>query len=113
VVTIDSAWSGNDPTREDVETLVEVVVSGANATRQDASYALGDGLVMEVQQYLDKVSTEDDVELFFEVYGRPPQKDEEAWVLAILADLRRHGLDSGGAAPIVQRAIDRAIERLL
>jgi hypothetical protein len=111
VAHIGSAWSGEEPTSADVDVLLDAVVGGRGAAREDAPRALGDGLVTEIQKYLDDVSTGDDVELFFEVHGRP-SKDERGWVLAMLADLRRHGLDSNEAAPLVQRAIDRAITQL-
>ena len=57
--------------------------------------ALANALIAVGQNYLAANATEEDVELFFEVYGRQPD-DVAAWPVTILAGLRmqRIGPDS-------------------
>lgn len=104
-------WAGDEPTQTDVTALVHAVMIVADAEGSEAetaaTCALGNALVFEIQDYLARTSTPDDVELFYEVHGRQPA-ESASWPLAILEDLRRHGLDATTAAPIVERALPRA-----
>lgn len=105
------AWAGDEPTLTDVTALIHAVMTLANAEGSEAetasTCALGNALVFEVQDYLTRTSTDDDVELFLEVHGRQPA-EITSWPLVILEDLRRHGLDAARAAPLVDRALPRA-----
>ena len=107
------AWAGDEPAQPDVTALVRAVmtladVAGSEAERA-ATCALGHALVFQVQDYPTHTSTDDDVQLFFEVHGRQPA-EITSWPLAILQDLRRHGLDATKAASLVERAVPRAAE---
>jgi hypothetical protein len=109
----NGAWVGDEPAQTDVTALVRAVMTLADEAGPEAeaaaTCALGNALVFQVQDYLARTSTPDDVELFFEVHGRPPA-GVTSWPLAILLDLRRHGVDATGAAPLVERAVPRAAE---
>jgi hypothetical protein len=74
-----------------------------------AARALANALVAVVQDYLERTSGPEDVELFFEVHGHPPEAVAR-WPVNILADLHRHGISERDREIIQDRAIKRAIE---
>jgi hypothetical protein len=73
-----------------------------------AARALGNALVGVVQEYLERTSNEDDVELFFEVHGREPA-DLGAWPANILADLSRHEIPPDSQNGIRESAVQTAV----
>src|ERR1700693_2630786 len=82
----------------------------ASARRADA--ALGEALVWVVQGYLARVSSEHDVDLFFETYGRPP-RDESSWSKAIIAGLNfRKDIPDDDRQAVLEESRQRADNRL-
>jgi hypothetical protein len=71
--------------------------------------ALANALVAVVQEYLERTSGPEDIELFFEVHGHPPEVVAR-WPVNILADLDRHGIPERDREKIHDRAIKRAVE---
>jgi hypothetical protein len=86
----------------DAAKITETAGDGCIAPR-----ALGNALVVVVQEYLENTSNEDDVELFFEVHGQEPE-DLMAWPVNILADLRRHQIPPEDRRAICERAVETA-----
>lgn len=79
---------------------------------QRADTALGNALVGKVQEYLATRKDEWDVELFFEVYGRPPREGGE-WAQAIVNGLRsREDIPEGDCRELVEASSKQAIESL-
>ncbi|MEN4476203.1 hypothetical protein [Mycolicibacterium cosmeticum] len=77
-----------------------------------ADSALGEVLVIKVQRYLTQVSSEWDVELFFETYGRPP-RDGSSWSTAIIDGLNfRTDFPDSEKQELVQESIDAAVRFL-
>jgi hypothetical protein len=70
---------------------------------------LGNGLIAVVQEYLEQNSTEDDLELFFEVHGRQPP-DLDSWPQNILADLERHRIPLSERFVIQEQAVELAVK---
>lgn len=86
----------------------------AEADRTDRSLAadaLGDAFIVEGQLFLDAISTSDDVELFFETYGKRREKSADGWVLEIVTGLPSR-LSPDDLATLGDRALRRAITRL-
>lgn len=109
----DAMRVGQKPTQSEVAALVGTVMIRAGvegpAAEVAATRALGNALVFQVQDHLAQTSTDDDVELFFEVHGRPPA-ELTSWPLAILEDLYRHGVGATVVTPLAERAVTRAAE---
>ena len=77
-----------------------------------ADSALGEVLFIKVQRYLTQVSSEWDVELFFETYGRPP-RDGSSWSTAIIDGLNfRTDFPDSKKQELVQESIDAAVRLL-
>src|SRR5262249_8603624 len=73
-----------------------------------APRALANALVKVVQEYLERNSNADDLELFFEVNGRQPD-DVTSWPAAILAGLRLRRIPSVDWDSICGRAVETAV----
>jgi hypothetical protein len=98
----------------DASMLQGQVFSAAGITRDAgdrhvAARALGNALVVVVQEYLEQNSNEHDLELFFEVNGRQPD-DIESWPVNILAGLKMRKLESGDLHGIYERAVQTAVK---
>jgi len=79
----------------------------------DGDEALGYALVWVVEKYLARVSGEHDVDLFLELYARPP-KDGSGWSRSILSGLKfRDDIPSADRAEMVQEAQLVALRRLI
>jgi hypothetical protein len=70
--------------------------------------ALANALVIAVQEYLERHSSQDDLELFFEVHGSPPS-EIGPWPVKIIADLRRHRIPPADRAKICEQAVAAAV----
>lgn len=110
-MSASSAWPGEMPAAVDVDEWVRSVreASANDPDDETAMRALGNGLVVEFQLYLEAQSDEYDVELFFEVHGREPA-DLGEWIVNIAQDLHRHDLDAEQVSTVVDRACRRAVE---
>jgi hypothetical protein len=105
----------NDLTRQsaaDAKRLEVRILEAAGRPRgpeneQVAVRALGNALVVVVQEYLEGHSNSEDVELFFEVHGHQPD-DLGSWPANILADLSRHRISPDDRRAIGERAVSTA-----
>lgn len=76
----------------DAASLQEQILSKAEIADEEGNglvvaRSLANALIAVGQNFLARTSTEDDVELFFEVYNRQPE-DIASWPVTILAGLR-------------------------
>ncbi|HEV3172478.1 MAG TPA: hypothetical protein VGZ32_19185 [Actinocrinis sp.] len=106
--------AGDDPRQQaEAESSALRRQIGAAVAMPDGSdvtaRALANALVAVVQEYLERTSGPEDVELFFEVHGRTPTQ-VTSWPAGILADLHRHGISAQDRSVIRDRAAVRAIE---
>ncbi|GAA4674783.1 hypothetical protein [Phytohabitans rumicis] len=97
----------------DAQTL-QTRILGAVNLENDAIHqrvvarALGNALVVVVQEYLEGNSSPEDVELFFEVHGHEPT-DVDVWPAEILADLGRQ-IPADARRDIRDRALEAALQ---
>ncbi|WP_143542980.1 hypothetical protein [Rhodococcus sp. NCIMB 12038] len=90
-------------------TLAELPATDAHLAAADRE--LGRALLWVGQDYLARVSDEWDVELFFEVYNKPPSTG--GWAQAIITGLeKRPDISADDRSEIVQSAQNRALPRL-
>lgn len=76
--------------------------------REVLGRALANALLIEGQLVLERVSTEDDIELFFEVYSRE-EPDTTEWARAILKGISGHTLDAATLRDVCEHATARAV----
>lgn len=82
-----------------------------DATLADADLALGRALLSVGQDYLARVSDHWDVELFYEVYNKPPASG--GWAETIMVGLeKRPDIPDEDRATILNDALVRASTRL-
>lgn len=100
----------------DAKTLQDRILTAAGSSIDVSdgnmvAQALADALLAVVQEYLERTSTEYDVELFLEVNGRRPD-DVTSWPVNILAGLVHRRTPAADRHSLCESAVQIAARRL-